>query len=148
MSATDKKLFYTDALKAAWMTKEFGVEFYDGSKPSVEGECKSFHASNNLLYPLVDTHKKVTYYVHPDNYGIFEPKENDLVQYEDGAVQYVRTGWVISNDEHGVNVTWGANLQGTDYHEFLVKPEDVEIIQRDGKAFFQPESEQNSGQPE
>lgn len=69
--------------------------------------------------------KETRYYIHPGSVALFEPREGDEVRIGD---------WIYwaTDEEHG--------------REFQTVPPsalegDEKIIQRDGKAFFMPESE-------
>lgn len=105
-----KKMFYADALKVLWMKKHFSIEivssiFEDGS---FEG-CI-----------IRDLDENGVFYIHPDSYGILEPKVGDLVKI-DGENEYQ----VINYDAELFDIRHGVD----------------QIIQRQGKAFFMPEVE-------
>lgn len=129
------KLYYTDPLKAAYMAREFGIELLDYrciSYPEIltwenviEEMINSYTGGVDLKYI------PEKYYIHPDSYGIFDVKFGDLTDAkwevssggEEGATRYIQT-----------------IKEGRTTFE-PQKPSPVEIIQRDGKAFFEPERE-------
>ena len=106
------KLYYTDPLKAAWMTREFGVKvqmliYLD------DGTCLSDVLSIPSILDFYMRMPTIKLYIHPDSYGIFEPQKRDRVV--------------------------GRMLWRYDKGYYLDK--DSKIIQRDDKAFFMPTKE-------
>ena len=121
------KLYYTDPLASAYMAREFGVEFLKDGLCDEETQCYwKIHVNtkfynNAVQLMLLDKHK-IRFIIHPDSLHIFEPMNGDLV----------------------VNYTVDENL----YYEWdsrSIFEDGEEIIQRNGKAFFMPESEAMRG---
>ncbi len=100
------RLYYTNPLYAAIMAMEHGVKFDDGD---------SLKSALEACYSAGSGPTSIPFYVHPDSYGVFEPREGDLAQDERDIVGYY-TG-------------------GTDYP---IK----EIIRRADKPFIMPEREE------
>lgn len=136
----NKKLYYTDPLAAAYMAREFGVEFI----PNVRGYSHAvidltLRGDNNeiVAWLMVDGEldgwnrrigealkpgEKI--YIHPDSYDIFEPKVGDL---------YTDSNLLPSG-------LYGSVVTETDYATHAFKEDfDGRIIQRDNKPFFWPE---------
>lgn len=102
-------MYYDDALIAAYMQREFGVQLRAISKSGAVCGVISFDAVS--LKP-----DGYTYHIHPDSLAIFEPKDGDVVSYDEG-------------DDWGI------------YNKYSTKQWDLygkDIIQRNGKPFFQP----------
>ena len=125
-----KKLYYTDPRKAAWMAGEFGVEyenmqdkFYSHKKnanmtTTAWGEWTMRVRSKMGMFPD-------KFYIHPDSYNIFEPQEGDLINQEGSGV-FDLTEDILSETKY---------LFPKDPFEFW------SIIQRNNTAFFMPEVE-------
>ncbi len=115
------KYYYTCSLQAAYMAKEFGMEF-----------C---HIEN--IGCIVDPSQEIRVYgkayIHPDSIKLLEPQKYDVVivsrsfcadslSYVDGAKGSLQPSILlkdlISNDERDIQL--------------------VEILQRGGKHFFYP----------
>ena len=115
------KLFYTDPLKVAWMEKEFGLKWFRRGEEYFEGRQEDMC-------------------VHPDSYGLFEPKVDDVLEhsYMDFLSEEIRrqVGIACVDACRDVDVyEQGIELQS------CCSLENVKIIQRDNKAFFSPEVE-------
>jgi hypothetical protein len=111
-----KNLYYTDPLKAAWMAREFEVEFSSHSYT----DAMSYEGRLAFL----DDGRPVE--IAPDSLHIFEPMEGDVAVDSNGYLCNWRYGhWRIENalaDEKGYEP---------------IAP--FKIIQRNGKDFFVPE---------
>lgn len=122
-----KKYFYTDPLKAAWMTREFEIK--------IELNGNSFSDNFNFASISLETAKtfNIRYYIHTDFHEMFNPKENDLI---------ISGGMIIQSKEcldytNLPIVCPLVHIKG--YNSF---DESLKIIQRNGKAFFMPEVEE------
>lgn len=108
-------MHYTDPLKAEWMAREFGVKMYaTANNTPINGHVDDVYLCEIFV---CDT---TIYHIHPDSLHIFEPMEGDLALSPSGA-PWLSTGRKAIAAIHG-----------------------NEIIQRNGKAFFMPESCDNS----
>ncbi len=125
------KLFYTDALASAYMAREFGVK-YIFSNPDLDGLFEPAEFPNNMVDDdgvmwhdidddAYDMYEKL--YIHPDSYHIFE----------------LMVGDVIANGRHVVKLE-NDGLGNAGFVEFTEQR--YEIIQRGGKPFFTPKSEE------
>lgn len=131
------KAYYRCPLQAAYMNKEFGVEFKDANpKTGTEAWLGKF------LYREVET-----YYIHPDSMSVFEPQVGDMItQKDDDGIQEL-SGWVGDKDDEGLVIySFLQNgkpvAKGRSIMDHIMF-EDVEmIIQRDNKPFFWPQFEE------
>ena len=100
------------------MAREFGFKYQDkiGGDLHLESGCDFYHYKPYQLYPLDD------FYIHPDSYGIFEPKEGDWRASKDLTEIYYHKG-ELDKDAY---------------------PKCTEIIMRDGKHFFMPKEANNA----
>jgi len=120
-----KRYYYTDAIVALYMMKEFGVKFYtegflDIKSDFLEKEL-GFHLEIRTLYnKLCQVNSKI--YVAPESEHIFKPKVNDLAHYDlnGGSGVYQFTNKPIK---------WAEGVTN------------IQIIRRDNKQFFMPEVE-------
>ena len=79
-----------------------------------------------------DQSPKPPYYIHPDSLHIFEPKAGDAIQ----SVRKELTGTIESINEDGTcNITHRSGISDTTFAR------GKQIIQRNNKPFFWPESE-------
>lgn len=130
----DKKLYYTDPLAAAYMAREFGVRFFDGTK---DDELKAIRYDNCIkwayssgIFPdgeRVDSfsfYKGERFYIHPDSLSIFEPKVEDLMTEGKTIVEHVYKT---------------IDKQVMSRGHLFYSP--YKIIQRNNKPFFMPEEE-------
>lgn len=108
----DEKLYYEDCFASAYMVTEFKVRLMDENWQ----ELRLFHLG--FYYPAkipdVIGFGEMEYYIHPDSYHIFEPKDGDLCVYPDDNKHYFL---------HKEGTPWANNIQ---------------IIQRNNKQFFMP----------
>lgn len=109
------RYFYTDPLAAAWMAKHFGMEFtVTHNGPGCLGK-----------HPLGETpilEHRPPFYIHPDSLPLLGPQVGDLAILPADHEHSDATR--IMED----NIRWVAEVG-------------AKIIQRDGKAFHWPESE-------
>jgi hypothetical protein len=104
-----KKYYYTDAIVALYMMKEFGVGIYKENQD----------VSNwNLADLLCIDFGRI--YVTPESEHIFEPKKGDLAHYDlnggSGVYQFTNKP-----------IRWAEGVTN------------IQIIRRDNKQFFYPE---------
>lgn len=116
------KYFYRDVIKAIWMEKHFKIPLYkeDLKRNWMPGEL-GIQAEKYTYY--ADDEK---YYIHSDYHEILIPQIGDLVLFGNGNVKH----WIYDSEyyidpKNGIKIKY--NWQ--------------EIIQRNDKAFFMPESE-------
>jgi len=119
-----KKYYYTCPIKALYMMKEFGIEFYTKGFLDVESDFLEkelgFHLEIRTLYnKLCQVNSKI--YVAKESEHIFEPKKHDL----------------------GINLVFLNSLyfDGLDWFIENIKFKNADIIMRGQKQFFMPEVE-------
>lgn len=123
-----KRYFYENPLKAAWMTYEFKFKFgmQSGPDPFYSGP---FGFRPLSVEDLVNASWKRPIYLHPDCHAMLEPQEGDIGAYTDrfeSCLTWNQTsGGYWENDE-------GSSISR----------KDIQIIRRNGKAFFMPEIEE------
>ena len=134
-----KKYFYDCPIKALYMNKEFGVKFYTTFKNDFFEKKLSFHLNfrdiYNALIQLLGAcnASSIDYkiYVAPESEHIFEPKEGDIgIVKNFNPLIFVRfysyyNSWNYEDDEYGERFN----------------NDEVNIIHRDGKHFFNPKEE-------
>jgi hypothetical protein len=143
------RYFYTDPLKAAQMTVNFGMRY-----ENCDAGLKYCAATRGLIpdappldawsvvsdifeaevdhYNDIETHPLDKFYIHPDSLHLLKPQLGDLVTREHGVVGVVGTCFT-----HGpLGVFWA----GSEGHHPLSG--DEAVIQRNGIAFMWPESEE------
>ena len=113
------KLYYDDPLIAAYMGREFGVEFENEDETAtfvMEGGAE--YATLSQIQQCVLHHK---YYIHPDSYHIFEPRGDDIGIADGILCHYYKSykEWIGTDDLETAFCT-------------------AEIIMRDGKHFMMP----------
>lgn len=64
------KYYYTDPLAAAYMAREFGVAYVIKDFKWLDNACTCY----NMRRENADK-----YYIHPDDYHIFEPQSGDMM---------------------------------------------------------------------
>lgn len=122
------RYYYDDPLAAAWMAKHFGMEFH-GENGQLEINSDE---GSTWFCELCDLGHKYMgpFYIHPDSLHLLEPQEEDIGIDAEGALcNGCKDGWYYENakaEEYG------------DFEPTLP----VTIIQRNGKAFMWPQSEQ------
>lgn len=116
---TGTRYFYTDPLAAAWMASNYGMAFENARLTLIQGgPGNSNYSDISWSLRIYDNCFPI---IHPDSLHLLEPKVGDLVEEAlDGKV---------------------CNGHSFDYfsdpHRIIER-----IIQRDGKPFFWPESEE------
>jgi hypothetical protein len=120
-----KRYFYTDPLAAAWMAKHFGMRFisWDSGK-----EYEEFMPIYNAGSPIEKIREDQRYVVHPDSLPLLEPMVGDLIYITESKI-----GTLTRQNGDHLKLFTG---------DWLIKPDHVSIIRRDGKPFFWPESEE------
>jgi hypothetical protein len=127
-----KRYYYTDAIVALYMMKEFGVEFYTKGFLDVESNFLEkelgFHLEIRTLYnKLCQVNSKI--YVASESEHIFKPRNYDLAGFtrDDGIstiAQYDEAKKAFINGSFRI-----------------LKKYNPKIIIRDNKQFFMPEVE-------
>lgn len=118
-----KDMYYDDALIAAYMQREFGVKLRAISSAGY------IMGMINFEKVAVGEDYGETYHIHPDSLSVFEPMENDLVEF-DG----ICSGFVIAVLDETVGIQ-------NDDVVYEIEKEDCVIIQRNGKPFFMPKQD-------
>lgn len=127
------KMYYTDALYTVIMMRDFGVRIMWDDKRDWGIDDIALWAFNwyqEINHPALVEPKK--FHIHPESYQIFEPQEGDLIEYFDGQHKrshdcyYIR----LSNSDVGYYMETSVGN--------VFQPCFRKIIQRDGKAFFEP----------
>lgn len=131
------KLYYDDPLIAAYMSKEFGVEYITPEKYTYTHEWLDFFLDIDGD-DIVDNGGE--HYIHPDSHHIFEPQVGDLVYtgHHDGNEYTVRLMKFAT--EHKGAFIW--SIAGA--HGPVGKNCIKSIIQRNNKPFFNPLKEKES----
>jgi hypothetical protein len=128
------RMFYTCPIKALYMMKEFGVEFYvdrsdgisglnsynmrtaDKTKVSLE---EYFKENNNDIFLIIEDSQDLAFTATKESEHIFEPKEGD-------------------KDENGL---FFDGRHWTDGVSYAISSEESKTSFRFGKQFFMPEVE-------
>ncbi len=127
------KYFYSDALKAAWMIKEFGFKYF--SQHPLGGGYKTrmreYNIAGQVLEAFIDEDDgsidisfSIKFYLNLECHELLKPQENDILQNHIGQLFKV--------SKSGVYID-GAGEWSRD--------DTTNIIQRNGVAFFMPEVE-------
>lgn len=127
------KLYYTDPLKAAWMSREFGVDLRTNG-------CRTALPLWIFGRWIENKWDKVAE-IHPDSLSIFKPMEGDVYEVdvtEDVPVYHERARFGDAPMYY--------KSRSSPYHQFQIyknNPNGVfkRIVERNGKAFFMPEVE-------
>lgn len=109
-----RRFFYTDPLAAAWMAKHFGMEF----TAPVTGRIEPSDVGTAMF---------ARGYVHPESLHLLEPRKGDLVEGCDPFGPHHQSGIFQ------IEVSHLARLDLTEANR---------ILQRDGRPFHWPESEE------
>lgn len=125
------RMYYTDPLKAAWMAREFGVKYHDTLISPVELTVPDL--MDEIRDNLVDGTAFDNLYIHPDSYSVFEPQEGDVVT----VSNLVATIGSISDK----TTIWGKMVSGKGVRASFYDSAIDNTIQRNNKAFFMPEVE-------
>lgn len=131
-----QQLYYNDPLQAAYMAREFDVNLV--YEEDVDRLPKTWHKTYGVNGFYTRSHHDIItsslevgnsrrqeiinkkFFVHPDSFGVFEPKVDDIIE-------HIHEDPRIVNDIHDCCFTLGV-----DYTK------NVTIIQRSSKAFFMP----------
>lgn len=145
------KLYYIDPLKAAWMATEFGV-IYSNINHGLLLD-KLWYWGNIIKSwdgnPLNDGYRR-KFEIHPDSHHIFEPKEEDVVEIDrwywsrmrgEPFEPYIIPAKIIFYGKYMEISIPGHSFESWKPNEGEKPAMPYEIIQRDGKAFFMPEVE-------
>lgn len=119
------KYFYTDPLKAAWMTKHFGIK----CKHPSGGIC-----TLNFFGYEFTSEDIIKYYIHPDCHAMLEPQVGDMISH------IGMRGWRIDSMD---DTNFYHLPMGTELPSLTLKADKPNIIQRNGKAWFTPEEEKD-----
>lgn len=134
------KYFYTCAIKAAYMAKEFGVKYEeeDSTKRMIAHNFEGVKATDwkhpDSYLNMKGNWIEKKFYVAPESEKIFEPKLFDLGHHLDDAPV------IYQKEVNSGEMAW----LGSGHHYGLYKDSEVEIIKREGKLFFMPESESSN----
>ena len=117
------KLYYTDPLQAAYMAKEFGVDFIIKwwGEEIIAKHSDAIKQPKQFVANMIMKHKAGKFCIHPDSYHIFEPQVGDLVLFG----KY--------NNHYGIFKPVAP--------EYADNFKLIPIIQRNNKPFFNPEKE-------
>ena len=117
------KYYYTEPLEAAYMAKNFGIFI-------VIDKLNSTQSANDIM--RLDSEK---YYIDKDSFHILKPQQWDLV--EEGDINY---GIITDCDDENAAIQYSTDENGTTLCDFMPVDE-LTIIQRDEKPFFNPRKE-------
>lgn len=123
------RYYYTDPLAMACMAKYFGMKFvdYNLSAPEIH------------VLPFVDAERKLRLSIHTDSLPILEPQVGDVAQYWiTTAPDYFSQSTAKKTKEHVKRITKHLMF----YIKHQAGMSNFRIIQRYGKPFFWPESEE------
>lgn len=129
------KYYYTDPIKAAWMTQNFNIGYININTWDDSYSIGAYDFISNVIIPESSmgfacapfegtlTDKK--FYIHPDCYEMLKPQVGDLLACD-------------------TKVWWAQFKEQLIDDERLKRPEyaNYRVIQRNGKAFFMPECEE------
>jgi len=142
------KLYYTDPLAAAYMSREFGVEYHKLGKIAnwkvwqIDGEVDGAIFIDPKIMSHIDFLHDFggKFSIHPDSLHIFEPQEGDYIYFDNEFGE--------NRDEYGIGEVsislWTDEVLSVRWGNIglrLNECENVRIIQRNGKPFFWPEEE-------
>lgn len=135
-----KRYFYTDPLKAAWMLREHNICYGYSSRWNLDGDPLDSNKVDNYKFFLDNFFsRKTRFYIHSASYDALKPQVGDLVK------------WTINHGNHDKEVIVKEVMQEGQLdikwinHLFEDKSLSTtylpHIIQRNGKAWFTPEEE-------
>ena len=115
-----KRYFYSDLLAAAWMAKHFGMRF-------------KLWKWDDLSFQFIQTGRggipeSTKLEIHPASLPLLEPRVGDLIYISESKI-----GTLTRQNGDHLKLFTG---------DWLIKPDRVYIIRRDGKPFHWPESEE------
>lgn len=124
-----KHYFYTDPLAAGWMAKHHNIQFERYYFFGIETQLIEEGWYNKAVVGWMGEDKP-KFYIHPDSLHLLEPEEGDVgispLNDWEMACLFCDAEWVISTPDN----------------HFTVEVPNIKIIQREGKPFFWPESEE------
>lgn len=125
-----KRYFYTDPIKALWMSREFQMYME-------EPICYGFIQGQFVIArsPHLDLTAETKYYIHPKSENLLAMMVGDDVEL--GSALFTVTRKFTNHT--GLKVCY---FEGDNPNECFVPEHLCKIIQRNGKAFFTPESEE------
>ncbi len=144
------KYFYADPLKAAWMAKEFGIKFGLGvqdKRDNISYWSVMPIDDSILTWPKLELNTEqfnIRYFINSNSEVMLSPQLGDIIEfhYPIDNENNKQICMVVQDScldipvyEQGLEIDW-----------IRKHPEDIEeykIIQRDDKAFFMPEIENN-----
>ena len=128
-----KKYYYDCPIQALYMMKEFGVEFFIKDDDGDDYDFMEWYLnSQNVLELFTELEAFPCHiYVKSESEHIFEPKEGDI-----GIVKNFNPLCLVRFCSY--YNSW--NYEGDEYEERFNNDE-VNIIYRDGKHFFNPKEE-------
>ena len=139
-----KKLFYTDPRKALWMATEFGVRYENKTVFNLGYEIASIVTQKKKewqIAPIIIT---------PCSHHVFEPKEEDVVEIDRWYWQRMRgepfephiiPAKIIFSGKYMEISIPGHGFDSWKPNEGEKPAMPYEIIQRENKAFFMPDSD-------
>jgi hypothetical protein len=144
-----KRIYYTDPIKAAYMSKEFGVRF---SKENIIDDKTyifwqinpmfTIFSNDTVTLELIDKHC-VKLYVAKESEGIFNIKAGDFVtnSFKQGKSRHCHgfAGHPNGLSDTSIAVTTPERHNGKTY--FVENISELSIIMRDNKQFFMGEIE-------
>jgi hypothetical protein len=127
-----ERYYYTDAIVALYMMKEFEVLFYldDGESsthPFIRNDEDEFEIADHELLEMCEGYNKI--YIEEDSEHIFEPRNYDLAGFtrDDGIS-------TIAQYDEAKKAFINGNFR-------ILKKYNPKIIMRNEKQFFMPEVE-------
>ena len=119
------KLYYDDALAAAYMAREFGIksQYYDQEAQEFKDE------RIRTIYESIPYNNQ-KFYIHPNSCSVFEPMVGDLV------TNIGNVGWMVNGFEVHDNITH--LVHHTANGKMFTRMSEAVIIQRNSKPFFTP----------
>lgn len=132
---TQSKFYYDDPLAAAYMAREFGVEF-DGDIAEDIKHADFVTKTLNHMHGSEFCTIQPIMYIHPDSLAVFEPREGDLVVIGENSL------WVVDNDDfwrkYKDHDCIKYNFTVVDRAMDFYYDKSCKIIYRDNKPFFMP----------
>lgn len=125
------KYFYTDLVKGLYMAKEFKFRYLpDKDYITIYSADDGTYGVDNLSYEIEsDIYSTQKHYIHQNCYEMLKPQIDDLVEF-DGII----FGLVLDSDSIETCVQCDDVI-------YTTNTDGCTIVQRNGKAFFMPEIE-------
>jgi hypothetical protein len=124
------KYFYTSPFAAGWMAAEHNMQFKSYYFIGTESHVIKEGVYDKVVVGWMRGEGPRRFYIHPDSVHLLEPRVGDLVQCRWGTERMVK--FRTAQGEKVAAIDWGEDGLRAD----------GKIIQRDGKPFFWPESEE------